>query len=66
MLDIFGGYDSISDYRLERQFYKYLKSNHQYENECKHLLMNVLVQAEYRLSEPTIGMILDQLEKNGL
>jgi hypothetical protein len=63
MLDMFGSYDSISDCRIEKQFYKYFKSNNQYEDECKRLLMNVLVQAEYRLSEPTIGMILDQLEK---
>jgi len=32
-------------------------------NQDKDVLMNVLVQSEYRLSEPTIGMILDQLEK---
>ena len=63
MLDMLGNYHSISDCRIERQFYKYLKANSQYEDECQRLLMNVLVQAEYRLSEPTTGMILDQLEK---
>ncbi|CAF3843439.1 unnamed protein product [Adineta steineri] len=63
MLNIFNSYSSISDYRIEKDFYKYLKSNNQNEDECKRLLMNVLVQVEYKLSEPTIGMILDQLEK---
>ncbi|UJR27826.1 hypothetical protein I4U23_009094 [Adineta vaga] len=63
MLDILSNYHSISDSRIERQFYKYLKLNSQYEDECKRTLMNVLIQAEHKLSEPTIGMILDQLEK---
>ncbi|CAF2351687.1 unnamed protein product [Rotaria sp. Silwood2] len=63
MLNILSNYNSLNDCRIERQFYKYFILNNQYEDECKHLLMNVLVEAEYKLSEPTIGMILDQLEK---
>ena len=63
LLDILSCDHSISDSRIERQFYKFLKSNVQYEDECKRTLINVLIQAEHKLSEPTIGMILDQLEK---
>ncbi len=63
LLDILSCDHSISDSRIERQFYRYLKSNVQYEDECKRTLINVLIQAEHKLSEPTIGMILDQLEK---
>ncbi|CAF3950884.1 unnamed protein product [Rotaria sordida] len=63
LLNILNNYNSLNDCRIEREFYKFFKLNHQYENECKHLLMNILVEIEYKLSEPTIGMILDQLEK---
>lgn len=63
MLSIFTSSDSLNDSRIEKQFYKFFKLNNQYDNECEHLLMNVLIEAEYKLSEPTIGMILDQLEK---
>ncbi|CAF1294874.1 unnamed protein product [Rotaria magnacalcarata] len=63
MLNIFISSNSLNDWRIEQQFYKYFKSNNEHEDECKHLLINVLVEAEYKLSEPTIGMILDQLER---
>jgi len=63
MLDIFNNSSSLNDSRIEKQFYKYFKLNNQHEDECKYFLMNILIQAEYQLSEPTIGMILDQLEK---
>jgi hypothetical protein len=63
ILDILENFSSLNDSRIEKQFYKYFKLNNQHEDECKNVLINFLLQAEYRLSEPTIGMILDQLEK---
>ena len=63
MFNILSSYSSLSDGRIEKQFYQYFELNKQYEHECKHILMNTLVEIEYKLSEPTIGMILDQLEK---
>jgi hypothetical protein len=57
--NIFDIFDYSNNSRIEQQFHDYLKLN----NYNQDILMNVLVQGEYRLSEPTIGMILDQLEK---
>lgn len=63
MLNIFNSTNSVNDWRIEKHLKKYFKINNQHEDKFKHLLMNLLVQAENKLSEPTVGMILDQLEK---
>lgn len=52
-----------NDFGFEKQFSEYFKLNNQNETECKQLLINFLVQSENHLSEPTIGLILDRLEK---
>ena len=64
MLSILCDYYPMRDYRIERSFSKYFKANQQHAEESQRLLMSVLVEAEDRLSESTVGMILDQLEKS--
>ena len=49
--------------RFEQSLAEYFHSNHLDTDQCQSILINVLVQNEDRLSEPTIGMILDQLER---
>ena len=63
MLGILCDYYPMRDYRIERSFSRYFKVHQQHEEESQRLLISVLVEAEDRLSESTVGMILDQLEK---
>jgi hypothetical protein len=61
--EILNSYYLLNNSKIEKQFHKYLKLHNQNDDECKDLLMNILIENESKFSEPTIGMILDQLEK---
>jgi hypothetical protein len=62
MLNMLCDYYPMRDYRIEKNFLKFFQRNRQHVDQCQQLLMNILVEAEDRLSESTIGMILDRLE----
>ncbi|CAF1294451.1 unnamed protein product, partial [Didymodactylos carnosus] len=63
MLNILCDYYPVRDYRIEKNFKHYIQttfsSNRQ--DDCKHILINLLCESEDKMSESTIGMLLDHL-----